>query len=273
MRPDVPLVLLAAGLGSRFGGVKPLAPVGPNGEPLLYLALQQAARTGFQRAIVVVGDTTSAAIREALTGRWQPDIGLTIVSQEAVGPARNRPWGTVAAVLAAGLASDVVVANGDDLYGEAGLTAARDWMQERPASDAAGIFYSAGTTVADRGVSRGVPTVVRGRMRGIVEQRDVRRSGGVVTLSDGTMLAEDQPVSMNLWCLRRSALRELASGFERFVDASASDETAEYGLSTALGQLAGTLRIDARLTRSTWHGVTYAADVADVRAALSRGPE
>jgi MobA-like NTP transferase domain len=271
MRSDVPLVLLAAGLGSRFGGVKPLAPVGPNGEPLLNLALQQATAAGFKRAIVVVGDATSAAIRVALTGKLQPDIGLTFVSQEVVGPARDRPWGTAAAVLAAGLDSDVVVANGDDLYGEAGLFAARDWMKERPTSDAAGIFYPVGATVSDRGVSRGVPTIARGRVRGIIEQRDVRRVGGVVTLSDGTVLTEDQPVSMNLWCLRQSALRELAKGFERFVAASAADPTAEYGLSTALGQLGDTLRIDARLTRSTWHGVTYAADVAAVREALCRG--
>jgi hypothetical protein len=289
-----------------------LAPVGPNGEPLLCLALQQAARAGFQKAILVVGATTSAAIREALAGEWRPHLPIEIVSQERVGPPRARPWGTVAALLAAGLTSDVVVANGDDLYGEVGLRDALAWMATRSKSAAAGIFYPVGATVTERGVSRGLPTIVDGRMTGIVEQRDVRRVHGVVRLADGTVLAEDRPVSMNLWCLRRSALSEMARGFDRFVEANGVeravgvgvakaakgngvsegargskavggpdgvkradgvggvDGTAEFGLPTALGDLAASMRIDARVTDSMWLGVTYAEDVADVREALGR---
>ena len=272
MTTDAPIVLLAAGLGTRFGGVKPLAPVGPQGEPLLYVALQQAAAAGFGRAVVVVGAASSAPIRQALEQIWRTALDVSFVSQDSIGPARKRPWGTVAAVLAAGEHRDVVVANGDDLYGVVGLRAARTWLLDHEGGDAAGIFYPVGPTVPvggkSKGVSRAVPAIDDGRMTGIREQRDVYRAANTVRLADGTVLAETQPVSMNLWCLRREIVGRLQQGFALFVDACAPDDASEYGLPGALAELATEMRIDALVTSSPWHGVTYATDVEHVRDAL-----
>jgi hypothetical protein len=197
-------------------------------------------------------------------------MSVSFVDQSTVGPTRTKPWGTAAAVVAAGVGRDLVVANGDDLYGEGALRTALDWVTAPRHSDAAGIFYPIGPTVADLEVSRGVPTIVDGRVTAIHEHLGIRRVNGVVRLANGAELPNDRPVSMNLWCLRRSVLRLMATGFDRFVEASADDETAEYGLSTVLGGLAAGLHIDALVTNSQWFGVTHEQDVALVREALCR---
>ena len=263
----MPIVLLAAGLGSRYGGLKPLAPVGPDGEPLLFVALRQAADAGFDRAVVVVGEQTEQPILHALA---TPPLPVSFRLQGRIGPARLKPWGTTEAVLSAAVDGDLVVANGDDLYGIEGLSVARGWMLSGSGADGAAVLYEAGRTMSSRGgVSRAVPTIVEGRLVGLVEERDVCRGpDGVIRTTDGRALAEEQPVSMNLWCLRATAIEALRVSFRAFRDRNADDADAELGLSTALGELLGFLRFDALVTRSPWHGVTFAADVADVRAAL-----
>ena len=260
-------MLLAAGLGSRYGGVKPLAPVGPDGQPLLAIALRQAADAGFDRAVVVVGEQTEQPIRHALGA---PPLPVSFRLQGRIGPARLKPWGTTAAVLSAVGHSDLVIANGDDLYGVEGLAAARDWITSASGADGAAVLYEAGRTISSRGgVSRAVPTITDGRLVGLVEERDVCRGpDGVIRTTDGRGLAEEQPVSMNLWCLRLTAIEALQVSFRLFVARNADDVDAELGLSTAIGELLGALRVDALVTRSPWHGVTFASDVADVRAAL-----
>ena len=132
-----PLVLLAAGLGSRFGGIKPVAPVGPAGEPLVVLGVQQAAAAGFETIVVVVGPATEAAVSAALASH--PSRASVTMAHQRVDLQRTRPWGTVDALLSgvgpmrgAGLGGEaqsasvqlddawsagLVVANGDDLYG------------------------------------------------------------------------------------------------------------------------------------------------------------
>ena len=267
--PIVPLVLLAAGLGSRYGGVKPLAPVGPNGEPLLAVALDQAAEAGFDRAIVVVSDATGDAIRSAL---GNPALPVTFVAQGSVGPPRAKPWGTTAAVIAVGIDHDIVVANGDDLYGIAGLTMARRWMGSSSPAHAAAVLYPVGRTMSSRGgVSRALPVIEHGRLVGLDEQRDVERIAGVVRLAEGRALADEQPVSMNLWCLRTAALRSLQRACTDFLRDHDGDEAAELGLSSALSNLLPGLQIEALVTDSPWHGVTFATDVDDVRRALIAG--
>lgn len=263
----MPIVLLAAGLGSRYGGLKPLAPVGPDGEPLLFVALLQAADAGFDRAVVVVGEATKEPIRNALSSTPLP---VSFSRQGRIGRERHKPWGTTEAVLSAAVEGDLVVANGDDLYGIEGLSVARDWMLAGSGADGAAVLYEAGRTMSSRGgVSRAVPTIIDGRLVGLVEERDVCRGpDGVIRTTDGRALAEEQPVSMNLWCLRRTAIEALQVSFRSFSDRNADDVDVELGLSTAIGELLGLLRFDALVTSSPWHGVTFAADVADVRAAL-----
>ena len=280
-----PLVLLAAGIGSRFGGIKPVAPVGPAGEPLAVIALQQARQAGFTEAVVIVSDRTEQAVRAALepglsgsSGAVLPGIDVRFARQE-VPEGRSKPLGTVDAVLAAGVRGDCVVANGDDLYGVAGLARARAWLAAQetgpvapggPAA-AAAVLYRVEATLPDSGgVSRAVPVVDgAGRLLALEERREVHRTAdGTIRDAQDRVIAAGTPVSMNLWCLRAAALDRLAAAFEVFRAAAPAD--GELGLPDAIGGLVQHgLAVDALVTDSTWHGVTWPGDVAVVRAALT----
>lgn len=265
-----PIVLLAAGLGSRFGGVKPLAPVGPDGEALLRLALDQARRAGFTSAVIVVGPLTRDAIIGALT---DPPIPVSFADQvPRVGS--GKPWGTVDALIATGLKGPLVVANGDDIYGVAALSDARLATQGDDI-DGAAIMFPVGRTLSGvGGVSRAEPVIGDdGLLCALSERRDVQRVGESIVDGTGRVLGEGDPVSMNLWAFSELAVGALTTLGSAFIAAHSDDPKAELGLPDAIGQLVGdgTLRIAVTVTESTWHGVTFADDVAKVRAELVAG--
>lgn len=264
------LVLLAAGLGTRFGGPKPLAPVGPEGEPLVLVSLAQAAEAGFTDAVVVVAGATAEPITAVLAAA---PVRVRTARQESVGPPRAKPWGTVAATLAAGVEGDLVVVNGDDLYGVAGLRAAFEWSVGPSAADAVIVGYPVGRTLAtEGGVSRGVAMVGDGgRLVSLVEHRDVRRDDSDRIRSDrAAELAPDTVVSMNLFGLRAGMRARFVAAVDAFVAAAGDDPGAELGLPDAVGALvaAGAVSVDVVPTDSPWHGVTWPGDVEVVRAAL-----
>ena len=261
-----PLVLLAAGLGSRFGGVKPVAPVGPDGEPLIELAVRQALAAGFEHIVAVVGPATEVAVAAALAG-------LPVkLARQSVPSGRDRPWGTVDAVLHGDDAGPkgVVVANADDLYGTPALAAARSWMiGPSPAAGAAVMFELDRTLSTTGGVSRAVPVLDGGDLAGLREHRGVHRDRGTIRSEDDDELAADTLVSMNLWCFRRPALDALHRLHATFLEEHIGDATAEHFLPTAVDALIhGGCRFEVLGTTSPWRGVTWADDVARVRAAL-----
>ncbi len=265
---SVPIVLLAAGLGSRFGGIKPLAPVGPDHEALLVLALEQARRAGFTSAVIVVGPLTRDAIISALS---DPPIPVSFADQVGRGGGTGKPWGTVDALASTGLHGPLVVANGDDLYGVPALADALAATQ-RDEIDGAAVMFPVGRTLSGvGGVSRAEPVIDEdGLLRALTERRGVERVDGVIADGTGRILEADAAVSMNLWAFRAPAVAALAALGAAFRARHAGDASAELGLPDAVGQLVadGHLRIAVTVTESTWHGVTFADDVAKVRAEL-----
>lgn len=275
---QAPIVLLAAGLGSRFGGVKPLAPVGPNHEPLLVLALDQARRAGFESAVVVVGPLTRDAIVSALSDPPFPIIPVAFADQVGRDGGTGKPWGTVDALAATGLPGPLVVANGDDLYGVTALADAFNATQ-RHDIDGAAVMFPVGRALSGvGGVSRAEPVINEvGMLSALSERRGVERVDGVITDGTGHVLEADAAVSMNLWAFSSAAVGALRALRDTFIadHAGGPDSgTAELGLPDAVGQLvsgASPLRIAVTVTDSTWHGVTFADDVAKVRAELLDG--
>lgn len=264
----VPIVLLAAGLGSRFGGVKPLAPVGPDHEALLDLSLDQAKRAGFTEAVIVVGPLTRGAIVGALTN---PPIPVSFADQVGRGGGTGKPWGTVDALASTALHGPLVVANGDDLYGVAALADAFAATQQSEIDGAAVMFPVGRTLSGVGGVSRAEPVIDEdGLLRALTERRGVERVDGVIADGGGHVLDDDAAVSMNLWAFRPNAVDALRRLGEAFRRTHHGDPSAELGLPDAVGQLVlrRDLRIAVTVTQSTWHGVTFADDVAKVRAEL-----
>jgi CTP:molybdopterin cytidylyltransferase MocA len=210
--PGPPLAILAAGQARRYGGLKPLAPVGPGGEAIIDLVASDALDAGFSTIVVVIGPQTGPTVRRHIEENWPRSVDVQFALQAA-------PRGTVDAVLAALEAMEQVerfgVANADDLYGTAALEALAGHLQHHDTDHALVGFKLARATIGKAPVTRGV---CRSSADGRLDHIDERR--GVVAREDGTygtgdhrqpeVLAADTLVSMNLWGFQASVRRHLA---------------------------------------------------------------
>ena len=235
------------------------------------LSLDQARRAGFSSAVIVVGPLTRDAIVSALS---EAPIPVSFADQVGRSGGTGKPWGTVDALTSTGLRGPLVVANGDDLYGVDALVDALAATQ-RDDVDGAAVMFPVGRTLSGvGGVSRAEPVIDEdGLLRALSERRGVERHQDVIIDATGRVLESDAAVSMNLWSLRAPAVIALRDLGDAFRARHGTDPAAELGLPDAVGQLvaSGRLRISVTVTESTWHGVTFADDVAKVRAELIAG--
>ncbi|MFN0088794.1 MAG: NDP-sugar synthase [Acidimicrobiales bacterium] len=278
---DLTLLVLAAGLGSRFGGAKQLAEVGPNGEALLDYTLDDARAAGFARVVLIVRSDLEGLVAEHLARRQPAELDYELVAQDAdeLAPPRARPWGTAHAVLAArrALHTPFAVVNADDYYGPSAFAQLADAFaaDERAGSERSWLVaYRLARTLSPAGpVSRGVCEVGEdGSLRRITEQLALRRGDdGAIRNESGEVFAPDSLVSMNLWGLRPALLEPLEAAFEVFAARHREDPKAEHQLPTALDELAraGLTTVRVVPTEERWIGITYAEDLAEASARLA----
>ncbi len=278
------LVLMAAGLASRFGSPKQLVAVGPAGEVLLDYAVYDAARAGFDRVVLVVRREIEAALR-AHAGQWFPGIDTAFVEQRldtipagfAPPPERARPWGTGQAVLAARAALDgpFAVCNADDFYGAGAFRALAAHLRAANDAHALAGYRLDETLSAHGGVARAVcECAPDGLLRRIVEVTDLRRANGGVVGRDAQAdrrFSGTEVVSMNLWGFRPAMLGALADQFAAFLARHGNDGDAEFVLSTSINEqvAAGRARLQVLSAPDRWFGLTFAADLAAARAAVA----
>lgn len=288
------LLILAAGMSSRYGGLKPLDPVGPAGETVLDYAVFDALRSGFDRVVFVVRRDFEAAFRAQVVARYKWRLAAELAYQ-ACGdmPAgfppqsRTKPWGTGHAVWCAhGLVNaSFAVLNADDFYGRdafrrlAGFlaTTAVGTPSAWPANGCM-VGYRPTRTLSDHGsVSRGVCAVgPEGGLRSVIEHTAITRTadGSIrATAPDGEhRLTGDETVSMNCWGLPPEMLGPLESEFVRFLEARRDDAKAESYLPAAVAALIARGDIPVRVMRSedACFGVTFREDRPGVEAAIRR---
>ncbi|MEZ5236415.1 MAG: NTP transferase domain-containing protein [Acidimicrobiales bacterium] len=270
---ELALVVLAAGLGSRFGGTKQLAEVGPSGEAILDYTIDDARRAGFDEIVLIVRRDLEQLVTEHLRATHGPALTFRLVFQDDFGPSRAKPWGTGHAVLAARDTVDgpFAVVNADDFYGTAAFGRLAEALRndDDPADRHYLVAYRLARTLSASGtVSRGVcSTGADGMLTSIVENLAIERvDGRIVSHDSGAELAEDTPVSMNLWGLRPSIFTELGTAWERFLAERGDDPKAEFQLPTVISAAvhAGRASVAVARTDADWMGVTYPADLADV---------
>lgn len=272
---DITLLVMAGGLGSRFGGDKQLVAVGPDGEAFLDYAVRGALDAGLGRVVLVTRSDLDALLREHLGEQHGADLPLEVVHQDAFGPSRRKPWGTGHAVLSAAAAcpGPVVVLNADDHYGPTGVQRTAAALQAADGDTAVLLAFELGRTLSSAGtVSRGVCHVVDGELVHLVETHGIRAEGDRIVADDPSgELPADAPVSMNLWGLPPSAVDRLAGQWAAFHVRNADDPSAEFLLPEALDQqrAEGLLRIDVVRTDEPWIGVTSPDDLEVARAALA----
>jgi len=293
---DLTLVVLAAGLSTRYGDVKQLAAVGPSGETLLDYGIYDAARAGFSKAVLVTRRELESALREHVLRVFGDALTFTFAFQEleALPPGRSvpegrlKPWGTGHAVLAAeSLVSEPFVAmNADDFYGARAYVLLAEHLRE-VADSGTPHFAAAGYKLRDTlsphgGVSRAVCELDRGGYLGrVTEVKGIQEGEGTIAgvglAGERFVLTGDETISMNLWAATPAAFPLLERQFEEFLAEHIADLDAEFLLSTAVNDLIaeGAVRVKVIPTAGPWLGMTHQEDrpyvVARLRQLIAAG--
>ena len=292
------LVIMAAGMGSRFGGgIKQLEKVGPTGEIIMDYSIYAAKDAGFDKVVFITRKDLEKDFREIIGNRIEKYIDVEYVFQEmdnipegfTVPEGRKKPWGTGQAVLSClgVLDCPFVVINADDFYGKEAFRATHEYLVNLP-EGSKGRYCMAGfvlgNTLSEHGqVTRGVCEVENGYLTTVVERFALRREGDVVKGEDseGNEMAfsPDVPVSMNLWGFTPDFLDELQKKFTEFLltDAVANPLKSEYLLPQVVGEMvrAGNAEVAVLPTNDRWFGVTYKEDkplfVASITKLIEEG--
>ena len=288
------LVVMAAGMGSRYGGLKQIDPVGSCGEAILDYSLYDAYKAGFETAVIIIKHAIEEDFMETVGARLKAcPMEIRYAFQEidklpagfAVPAERTKPWGTSHAVLCAKEAIDgapFAVINADDYYGQSAFKEIYDYLsahQDGEKFSYCMVGYELGNTVTENGsVARGVCTVdANGFLEKVVERTQIEKyDGGIHFTEDGgktwTDLTSDTIVSMNMWGFTASILEEIEKGFPLFLaeKVPTNPAKAEFFLPSSVSKLLEEGRAEVKVLHSAdkWYGVTYAADKPVIVAAL-----
>jgi len=297
---DTTLVIMAAGIGSRFGGgIKQLEPVGPGGEIIMDYSIYDALQAGFNKVVFIIRKDLEKDFKEIIGNRIEKVTKVEYAFQELDDlpegfkrPAdRKKPWGTGQAVLSIkGLVHEpFLVINADDYYGKEGFKKIHDYMvnemkEDTPVYDLCmGGFMLANTLSENGGVTRGVCEVGEdGCLKKVTETYEIQRAGDGLSAKDeaGNPVALDMNchVSMNMWGIPASFIGELEEGFPKFLAGlKEGDVKTEYLLPTLIDKLvaSGKATVKVLETPDKWFGVTYKEDkqavVDSLRALIAGG--
>lgn len=277
MKPT--LLVLAAGMGSRYGGNKQLDQVGPSGETIIDYSIYDAIRAGFGKIVFVIRRDIEEQVKERFVNRLKGKIDVEYVFQEItnlpegvrVTPERQKPWGTSHAIL---VTSKVInepfgVINADDYYGVESFKILHDFLMNDKSPDSYCIVgYKMKNTLSDHGhVNRGVCRVGEdGLLRNIVETRQIEKTseGAKAPRPDGTyeLFTGDEIVSMNLWGFKPSCYSFLGEEFRNFINEKGMDPKSELDIPTSIDKFvkSGQVTIRILMSNERWFGVTYRED-------------
>lgn len=289
------LLVLAAGMGSRYGSLKQMDGVGPNGEAIIDYSIYDAIRAGFGKVVFVIRHSFAKEFAEMFNReRFGGRIEVEYVYQEldclpegfSVPEGRQKPWGTNHAVMmAAGVIREpFAVVNADDFYGREGFEVIGRYLAslEGSRNEYCMVGYEVSKTLSENGtVSRGVCEVdSEGCLAGMVERTKIERVDGTIVFHEGgedTPLAENTPVSMNLFGFTPDYFEYSDSYFRQFLMENGADIKAEFYIPLMVNKLIGdsTARMRVLNTASQWFGVTYKEDcpqlVSKIEALIADG--
>ena len=289
--PSLTLVVMAAGIGSRYGGLKQIDPVGPGGEIVMHYSVYDALRAGFDRVVFIIRKDFEGAFRDRIGRQVERLADTAYVFQSLdqvpggfrVPEGRTKPWGTAQAILACkeAVRTPFMAINADDFYGRTAFEAMTGYLRRIPAAgrvhEYAMVGYRLANTLSEHGhVARGVCTATEdGYLVGIRELFKVRKfPEGIRHTENGVdwaPLDAESWTSMNCWGFAPSLFAELEARFPRFLESAASsDLKAEFLIPEVVGELVreGRARVKVLPTRERWFGVTYPEDRPAFEAAV-----
>ncbi|MDP0492578.1 MAG: sugar phosphate nucleotidyltransferase [Verrucomicrobiota bacterium JB023] len=290
------LLVLAAGMGSRYGGLKQMDPMGPNGETILDYSVFDAIRAGFGKVVFVIREDFAEAFKEGVGSRFAKHIEIDYAFQKLddlpgefeVPAGREKPWGTAHAVRAARevINEPFAVVNADDFYGADAYQTAADYLNtlSDESTDYAIVGYYLKNTLSDYGgVNRGICTADdKGFLSNVEEVIDIKRQidqsvGGTGIDGNARTVAEDAIVSMNFWCFSPAFFTQTEDHFSRFLAEKLETPKSECYIPTVVDDFVAKNEATCKIlpTTSTWFGVTYPDDkprvVSSILALINNG--
>jgi dTDP-glucose pyrophosphorylase len=281
------LLVLAAGMGSRYGGLKQIDPVGPSGETIIDYSIYDALRAGFGKLVFVLRKEIEQPFKETVGARFEKHAPVDYVFQEldklpagfTVPAGRTKPWGTTQAIL---MAADAIrepfaAINADDFYGAESYRLLAAHLQPG-VEDYAMVGFTLRNTLSEFGtVARGVCRVdASDYLESVVELTSIARDGGQVKNTDAegrvTVLDGDEPVSMNMWGFTPRLFGQLRTRFEAFLRQHGTDLKRECYIPSTVNDLVadGEARVKVLRTGDAWFGVTYREDHPRVAESIRR---
>ena len=262
------LVVMAAGMGSRFGGLKQIEPIGPGGEALLDFSVYDAKRAGFDKVVFIIKKQIEDDFKSIVGSRVEKQgIDIEYVFQETYmlpegyecPETRQKPWGTGHAILCCkGVVNEpFVVVNADDFYGASAYKSMYDFLMNNEENNYCMVGYRLGNTVTENGtVSRGVCEIENGLLKAIAEHTKIAPNGLSTTADGEVQLSLDTVVSMNMWGFTPDIFTHLEEGFTAFLEKNINSEKGEYLLPFLVDDLikADKKKVVALTTEDKWYG-------------------
>lgn len=280
MKPT--LLILAAGMGSRYGGLKQMDGIGPNGETIMDYSIYDAIQAGFGKVVFVIQEHFAEEFKQQLVSRLEGKIETELVFQNtndlpdgfSIPKERVKAWGTGHAVWSARntITEPFAVVNADDFYGRSAYQMIADFFTKEN-NDLAMVAYPLRQTLSSEGgVSRGICSVDKeGYLQKVVEHTDiVLRNEKVLSLTAQQELNPESLVSMNAWALRPSIFKNLEEDFVNFLEAHLQSEKTEFFLPSVLSKSIedGFNKLKVIQSKDDWFGVTYKEDKANAQSQL-----
>ena len=270
---DITLLVMAAGMGSRYGGLKQLDEVGPSGETILDFSVYDAIRAGYNKVVFIIREDFEKQFKEKISNKYQDKIEVEIVYQDlhdlpnsfSCPKDRSKPWGTGHAILAARnvISEPFAAINGDDFYGRESFKIISDHYSSMNSGFAMAAFQL-DKTLSDYGsVSRGICEQNLNQLVTVVETHGIKKSSaGNIECDRDISLLGNELVSMNMWGFMPSIFDHLEKMFNEFLDENISDLKSEFLIPSVVNDLIekNIEKVQVLKTKSTWFGVTYIED-------------
>ena len=284
---DISLLVMAAGMGSRYGGLKQLDAVGPSGETIIDYSVYDAIRAGFNKTVFIIREDFEDEFKSQITDKYSGKIQVEFAFQDlhdlpdgfTCPEGRNKPWGTGHAILtAADLIHEPFVAiNGDDFYGRESFKIVADYYQSGADNFSMVAFQLDKTLSTFGGVTRGLCTVKKEKLDTVIETGELQRTEQGVTSDRNIKLDGSEPVSMNVWGFTPVLFKYLKELFVEFLHDEGNELKSEYLIPSIVNDLIKSGREDVHVLRSasSWFGVTYKDDrpfvMGEIQKLVDRG--
>jgi NDP-sugar pyrophosphorylase family protein len=292
MKKNLTLVIMAAGMGSRFGGLKQIEPVGPNGEFIIDYSIYDAVRAGFNKVVFIIKEENYEIFKETIGARVEKQIKVEYAFQrqtdipKGYDPGdRTKPWGTSHAILSSKdkVKGDFIVLNADDFYGRDSFERAAKFFSEDHPNEYAIIGYKIKNTLTENGaVKRGVCAAKDGYLTKLIESSVENKDGHIIASplngSEPFEIDPEDPVSMNMFCFRDDLFKYLQDHLVEFFEKNKDDlSKCEYLIPDTVFNMIeeGLVKVEVIPTTAKWQGITYKEDkerlVNDIQKLIDQG--